>query len=105
MSGMLSYLEDLEANSERDWYHANKARHKQAIAEFEDVVSKLVVAIGGFDPSVLHNSAKDLTFRLVRDTRFSHDESPYNPAFRVHIADSLFFRAALGNSLEVAVEI
>ena len=25
-------------------------------------------------------------FRSVRDTRFSHDKSPYNPAFRAHIS-------------------
>lgn len=28
----------------------------------------------------------DLTFKLVRDTRFSRDKSPYNPAFRAHIS-------------------
>ena len=27
-------------------------------------------------------SPKELTFKLVRDTRFSHDKSPYSPAFR-----------------------
>ena len=42
--------------------------------------------IGRFDSSIVHNDPKDLTFRLVRDTRFSHDKSPYNPAFRAHIS-------------------
>ena len=86
MDGMLSYLRDLEINNERDWYRANKARCKQAMAEFVDIVDRLIVAIGGFDPSVLHNSAKDLTFKLARDTRFNHDKSPHNPAFCAHIA-------------------
>ena len=30
---------------------------------------------------MLFRSPKSLTFKLVRDTRFSHDKSPYNPAF------------------------
>ena len=30
----------------------------------------------------------ELTFRLTRDTRFSHDKSLYNPAFRAHISGS-----------------
>ncbi len=34
----------------------------------------------------MQNNPKDLTFKLVRDTRFSHDKSPYNPAFRAHIS-------------------
>jgi uncharacterized protein (TIGR02453 family) len=36
----------------------------------------------------LHNYPKDLTFKLVRDTRFSHDKSPYNPTFRAHISSA-----------------
>ena len=36
-------------------------------------------------PIFLQNVPRDLTFKLVRDTRFSHDKSPYNPAFRAHI--------------------
>lgn len=35
---------------------------------------------------MLHNLPKELTFKQVRDTRFSHDKSPYNPTFRAHIS-------------------
>ena len=45
-----------------------------------------MLEIGKFDSSILHNNPKDLTFKIVRDTRFSHDKSPYNPAFRAHIS-------------------
>lgn len=47
---------------------------------------QLIFRIGEFDNSILHNDPKSLTFKLVRDTRFSHDKSPYNPAFRAHIS-------------------
>ncbi|MDE7306250.1 MAG: DUF2461 domain-containing protein, partial [Clostridia bacterium] len=53
---------------------------------FEQLVQELIYGIGTFDKSVLHNSPKELTFKLVRDTRFSHDKSPYNPSFRAHIS-------------------
>ena len=46
----------------------------------------MMLEIGKFDSSILHNNPKDLTFKLVRDTRFSRDKSPYNPAFRAHIS-------------------
>ena len=46
----------------------------------------LMLEIGKFDSSILHNNPKDLTFKIVRDTRFSHDKSPYNPAFRAHVS-------------------
>ena len=49
---------------------AGQARPKSSFAAFQ----------------VIGPSPKELTFKMVRDTRFSHDKSPYNPAFRAHIS-------------------
>lgn len=83
---MLVFLSQLEANNDRDWYHAHKAELNAAKDNFEELVQALIFKIGEFDSGVLAHSPKDLTFKLVRDTRFSHDKSPYNPAFRAHIS-------------------
>lgn len=83
---MLEYLAELSANNTREWYHAHKKENKYATEQFEQLVQELIYGIGDFDQSVLHNVPKELTFKLVRDTRFSHDKSPYNPAFRAHIS-------------------
>lgn len=83
---MLNYLAELSANNNREWYHAHKKENKEATACFEALVQELIYGIGAFDQSVLNNIPKELTFKLVRDTRFSHDKSPYNPAFRAHIS-------------------
>ena len=83
---IMDYLSELSMNNNREWYHANKEDYKKANAEFEEVLQALMMEIGKFDSSILHNNPKDLTFKIVRDTRFSHDKSPYNPAFRAHIS-------------------
>ncbi|MCI8614480.1 DUF2461 domain-containing protein [Parablautia intestinalis] len=83
---ILDYLSALSANNNREWYHANKDEYKKANAEFEKLLQAFILEIGKFDSSILHNVPKDLTFKIVRDTRFSHDKSPYNPAFRAHIS-------------------
>ena len=83
---IVNYLTDLSEHNDREWYHAHKAENKAANTEFEALIQSLILRIGAFDASVLHNEPKRLTFKLVRDTRFSHDKSPYNPAFRAHIA-------------------
>lgn len=83
---ILNYLTDLSNHNEREWYHAHKTEYKEANAEFELLLHELIMKIGEFDSSILHNQPKDLTFKLVRDTRFSNDKSPYNPAFRAHIS-------------------
>ena len=83
---IMDYLSELSMNNNREWYHANKEDYKKANAEFEEVLQALMMEIGKFDSSILHNNPKDLTFKIVRDTRFSHDKSPYNPAFRAYIS-------------------
>ena len=83
---IIDYLSALSMNNNREWYHANKSDFKKANEEFEELLQALMLEIGKFDSSILQNNPKDLTFKIVRDTRFSHDKSPYNPAFRAHIS-------------------
>lgn len=82
---ILNYLKELSENNNREWYHAHKTEYKEANAQFEALVETLIFRIGEFDSQILPRAAKELTFKLTRDTRFSHDKSPYNPAFRAHI--------------------
>ena len=83
---ILDYLAELSANNNREWYHAHKAQYQAANAQFEELIQNLIFRIGEFDGSVLSHTPRELSFKLVRDTRFSHDKSPYNPAFRAHIS-------------------
>lgn len=86
MQKIFQYLTDLENNNNRDWYHSHKKERQEAMKEFEKLIQELINRIALFDDSVLFHNPKDLTFKLVRDTRFSHDKSPYNPTFRAHIS-------------------
>ena len=88
LNGILEYLSDLAQNNNREWYHANKERYKKANIEFERFIGELITAVGEFDCAIQQNAPKDLTFKLMRDTRFSHNKSPYNPAFRAHISSA-----------------
>lgn len=87
---LLSYLNDLEKNNDREWYHSHKMELHNASREFEGIIERLLLEIGKFDSGILLMSPfilpKNLTFKLVRDTRFSHDKSPYNPSFRCHLS-------------------
>lgn len=83
---ILSYLSELEKNNNREWYHNNKEFYKEANEEFEKLIQELIFRIGETDKSILHLLPNKLTFKLVRDTRYSHDKSPYNPCFRAHIS-------------------
>lgn len=86
MKEIVAYLQALEQNNNREWFHLYKKERQQANEQFLKIVQTLIFDIGQTDSSILFNEAKDLTFKQVRDTRFSHDKSPYHPAFRAHIA-------------------
>lgn len=45
---------------------------------------RLLIYYQSLSESIIHNDPHELTFKLVRDTSFSYDKSPYNPAFRAH---------------------
>lgn len=82
---IIKYLSALRDNNDREWFHEHKAAYQTAAREFEELLQQLIFRLGEFDSTVLKYAPKELTFKLNRDTRFSHDKSPYNPAFRAHI--------------------
>lgn len=86
MEKMLKYLRELELNNNREWFAATKSERKLVTLEFEELIQTLIYRIGEEDPSILDNDPRELTFKMVRDTRFSLDKSPYNPCLRAHIS-------------------
>jgi uncharacterized protein (TIGR02453 family) len=99
---ILNYLSALETNNNREWYHANKKLYQEANAKFEQLIEKLIASVSRFDSGIIHNVPKELTFKLVRDTRFSNDKSPYNPTFRAHISSAGKLPVPVGYFISVA---
>ncbi len=77
MKEIITFLRELQANNNREWFIANKARYTELQARFNGFVEELIREIGRFDDSVTGLTAKDCTYRIYRDVRFSADKSPY----------------------------
>lgn len=73
---ILSFLTELMANNNREWFLEHKAEYDDVRASFEQGVALAIARIATFDPSVAHLTVKDATYRFYRDTRFSKDKSP-----------------------------
>ena len=80
-----SFLKDLKANNNRDWFQDNKPRYESARAEFEEFITKLHAAICKFDDSIGSIDPKKTIFRIYRDVRFSKNKDPYKTNFGAHI--------------------
>jgi uncharacterized protein (TIGR02453 family) len=85
MKKVLDFLNDIGANNNRDWFNTNKPRYKEAEGIFNAFAEELINHIGEFDPAVRGLTIRETTYRFYRDTRFSHDKTPYKTHFGVYI--------------------
>lgn len=82
---IFSFLKDIAANNNREWFAEHKEEYLQAREEFEKGMERAIVRIGLFDASVAGLEVKDCMYRFNRDTRFSPDKSPYKRHFGAFI--------------------
>src|SRR5215831_12992916 len=78
----LPFLRNLKRNNRREWFQPRKEKYETLIKiPMLELVGQLNTAFSGFAPSYVTDPQKSV-FRIYRDTRFSHDKTPY----KTHIA-------------------
>jgi uncharacterized protein (TIGR02453 family) len=85
-STIIKFLNDLKNNNNRDWFNENKKYYQEAKSEFDQFVDQLIPEINKFDPRVGSLTAKETSFRIYRDIRFSKDKTPYKTHFGAFVA-------------------
>ena len=77
-----AFLQDLEANNDRKWFEANKARYQEdALEPFREFIRAMEPRLAKISSHLLCSDKKvgGAMMRLHRDVRFSKDKSPYSP--------------------------
>lgn len=77
MKKVLSFLRHLQQNNNREWFQAHKDEYLEVQARWNELTEDLIRCIGEYDPTVRDLQAKDCTFRIYRDVRFSKNKDPY----------------------------
>lgn len=78
MESVFTFLKKLESNNNRDWFEKNKGNYLKAKEDFEVFVQEVINGIAKFDKKISPDTkAKDCTFRIYKDVRFSKDKTPY----------------------------
>lgn len=85
MKTIIDFLQQLQENNNREWFHAHKDEYKAAQARFNVFAEEMIHRIAAFDPTVADLTVKDVTYRIQRDTRFSADKRPYKTHMGVFI--------------------
>ncbi len=76
-SSTTGFLALLKKNNNKPWFDKNREKYNAAKSDFEDFVKKIIASISTFDDDIKPLEAKNCTFRINRDIRFSKDKTPY----------------------------
>jgi uncharacterized protein (TIGR02453 family) len=85
--GLFTFLTDLQANNNREWFAANKDRYEEQLLEpalaFINAFAPRLEKISPHFRADARPSGGSL-FRIYRDTRFAKDKSPYKTNVGIH---------------------
>lgn len=87
MSQLLSFLNELEENNNKEWMDAHRSEFLEAKSTFSALIETLLLSLQMTMPALVGLTAKDCIFRINRDVRFSKDKSPYKNNFGASIAE------------------
>jgi uncharacterized protein (TIGR02453 family) len=73
----LEFMDDLKANNNTEWMHANKKRYENFKKDYHAMIASLLTEMKPLDANLELLEIKNCTFRINRDIRFSKDKSPY----------------------------
>jgi uncharacterized protein (TIGR02453 family) len=73
----LKFLKDLKKNNNKMWFDGHRKQYDTVKADFLSLVEQLIQGIASFDKPIGNLEAKNCTFRINRDVRFSKNKDPY----------------------------
>jgi uncharacterized protein (TIGR02453 family) len=76
-SATIKFLKDLKKNNNKPWFDENRKPYEAAKTDFYALVDQVIAGTAKFDEPIGNLKAKDCTFRVNRDIRFSKDKTPY----------------------------
>ncbi len=87
---MPRFFRSLKRNNKREWFQPRKHLYEQHVKEpMLELVAALNAELAKFAPAFV-TDPKKAVFRIYRDTRFSHDKTPY----KTHVAASFSRRGS-----------
>jgi uncharacterized protein (TIGR02453 family) len=92
----LQFLEDLIANNNTEWMHANKKRYDNYKKDYHNFIASILAEMKPLDKTLDPLEVKNCTFRINRDIRFSKDKSPYKTNMGVWFTQNKFKKNSPG---------
>lgn len=82
----LDFLKKLAKNNHKDWFDKNRNLYEAAKKDMQQFTAALIKEVAVFDSAIANLTAKDCTFRINRDVRFSKNKEPYKNNMGTYLA-------------------
>ena len=80
----LKFLRELRENNDREWFAENKTRYERDVRDpAMRFIADFAPRLERIAPHLVADPRKSM-FRIYRDTRFSHDKSPFKTHVGIH---------------------
>lgn len=74
---IFNFLTELKDNNTREWLAEHQVEYKNVMTLRNEITQKFIDTIALFDPAAAGFPVEKCVYRLMRDTRFSNDKTPY----------------------------
>lgn len=78
---LYEFLAELGSHNDRLWFQANKPRYERLRALWLADIDRMIACMAKWDSRLGVWEARRTAYRIYRDTRFSHDKTPYKTHF------------------------
>ena len=85
-NNIMPFLAALQQNNNKPWFDENRNWYKAAQADFNQLITDMIEILSDTEPKFSGLTAKECTYRIFRDLRFSPDKTPYKTHFSANIA-------------------
>jgi len=82
----LRFLEQLKKHNNKEWMDTNRKMYLDAKADFEVFTESILQIMVTIDTDLVGLTAKNCTFRINRDVRFSANKAPYKTNMALYIS-------------------
>ena len=86
---IIAFLQQLRSNNSREWMAEHRTEYELVKALRDDTARQFIGAIAEVDSDAAGFPVKECVYRMVRDTRFSMDKSPYKTHVGIFVCPPL----------------
>jgi len=79
------FIEKLVQNNNREWFQKHREAYDMMRTNLDRLVEDLAHGLQKIEPDFHFTKARDYTFRIYRDLRFSKDKSPYKNHIGIYL--------------------